>query len=70
MCDIGTIPSIHARLRRGRLSNFSCAPCVGWVRNGTIPALRIGEQQRRALISYNNVMKVLTGEWPDKTPHH
>ena len=47
MCDIGTIPSIHARLRE---EGYPISLCTlrGWVRNGTIPALRIGEQQRRS----------------------
>lgn len=54
-CKVGTIRQIHQRLRQ---EGF----CVGeatlrlWVKDGSLPAVYAGE---RALISYQNVLKIL-----------
>lgn len=56
-CEFGTIRQIHQRLRQE-----GC--CIGenalrqWVRDGTLPATYVGN---RALISYENVKRILCG---------
>lgn len=58
MCDINTIPTTYQRLRA---EGYQVSLCTlrGWVRNGTLPAAFCGEKRPRALISYENVMRIL-----------
>ncbi len=58
LCDINTIPGTYQRLREEGYK-VSMNTLRGWVRNGTLPAALCGEKRPRALISYENVMRIL-----------
>ena len=58
MCNIDTIPKTYKRLRE---EGYKVSLCTlhGWVRNGTLPDAFCGEKRPRALINYENVMRIL-----------
>ena len=54
-CEVGTIRQIHRRLREEGC-NIGESTLRGWVKDGTLPAIPVGN---RALISYENVRTIL-----------
>ena len=58
VCEVGTIPQIHTRLVREGFHVSEYALRI-WVKQGLLPAVFTGN---RALISYANAVRVLTGE--------
>jgi predicted site-specific integrase-resolvase len=58
ICEIGTIRAIHQRLLSEGIQISEYALRI-WVKQGKLPAVYTGN---KALISYNNVRKLLDGE--------
>jgi hypothetical protein len=59
-CEIGTIRAIHQRLVNEGVLVSEYALRI-WIKQGKLPAVYTGN---KALISYANVMKVLSGDIP------
>ena len=58
LCEVGTIPQIPSRLLQEGFHVSEYALRI-WVKQGLLPAVFTGN---RALISYANAVRVLTGE--------
>lgn len=57
VCKVGTIRQIHQRLVREGYQVSECA-LRRWIKEGILPAVYSGS---KALISYHNVLEILTG---------